>query len=54
MAEQKPKRPAPENWATYWFAQFESALSEGNYAAAAQATAELRRLGYDVRRGQRA
>jgi hypothetical protein len=40
--------PAATEWPAYWLVRLEHAITEGNFAAAAQAQQQLRRLGWDV------
>ena len=40
--------PPAHDWPLYWFAALERAIDDGDFAVAAQATQELRRLGVDV------
>ncbi len=40
--------PPAQDWPAYWLVCLERALADGDYAAAAYAQRELRRLGLDV------
>jgi hypothetical protein len=40
--------PPARDWPAYWLVCLERAVAEGDYAAAAHAQQELRRLGIDV------
>jgi hypothetical protein len=48
LAEIVKQFPAARDWPTFWFAQLELAVTEGDFDSAAQATRELKRLGVDV------
>jgi hypothetical protein len=43
-----PLTPPALDWPAYWLVCLERAIAEGDYAAAAHAQRELRRLGIDV------
>jgi len=45
--------PPVMDWPLYWFAKLEKAVEEGDHQAAAEAQAQLRRLGVSVLYGRR-
>jgi hypothetical protein len=45
---EKPTQPPAHDWPVYWFAALELAVESGDWKAAAEAQAQLDRLGVTV------